>query len=200
MGLVPAFSPMLARSGSVLRGDGWAVEPKLDGWRALVRVDRSVHVLTRHGRDITGRLGELQGLAEVLDGRSATFDGELVAGRGLPGDFYRIAPELWSRQARGIAFAAFDVLELDGQAVICQPYSERRRLLEALVPSGPAWTVVPSFTDDLAAVFVECVRAGLEGVVAKRCGSRYHPGKRSSEWMKAKAPAWREFHAPRRHR
>jgi ATP-dependent DNA ligase len=53
-GTIPVVvAPMLAASGSVLRGDGWAVEPKLDGWRAVVTVDDVLTVRTRRGRDIT---------------------------------------------------------------------------------------------------------------------------------------------------
>jgi ATP-dependent DNA ligase len=32
----------------------------------------------------------------------------------------------------------------------------------------------------------------LEGLVAKRLDSRYRPGERSREWVKAKCPDWRE--------
>ena len=62
-----------------------------------------------------------------------------------------------------------------------QPYSERRVLLESLIEDGPAWTRMPLFLDDPAEVFVACVQIGLEGIVAKRCTSRYRPGLRSTE-------------------
>jgi ATP-dependent DNA ligase len=38
----------------------------------------------------------------------------------------------------------------------------------------------------------------LEGIVAKRLDSRYRPGDRSRDWVKAKTAAWRAMHAPAR--
>ena len=72
-------------------------------------------------------------------------------------------------------------------------------LLQSLMDIGPAWAVMPSCLDDPAEVFVACVQIGLEGIVAKRCTSRYRPGVRSADWVKAKSPTWREDHAGRRH-
>ncbi len=48
-----------------MTGDEWRVEPKLDGWRAMIRVDRRVVVRNRTGRDLTALLPELVGLADV---------------------------------------------------------------------------------------------------------------------------------------
>ena len=54
----------------------WALEPKLDGWRALVYVDDGkIEVRTRRGRSITEQVPELAGLAERVD-RPCVLDGE----------------------------------------------------------------------------------------------------------------------------
>ena len=62
-GVLPSHSPMLAATGSAIRGldrAEWRFEPKLDGWRALAYIDGgTVRVRTRKGRDITGSLPEL---------------------------------------------------------------------------------------------------------------------------------------------
>jgi bifunctional non-homologous end joining protein LigD len=156
-------------------------------------------VRTLRGRDITDSVPDLRLLAAALEGRQAVFDGELIAGRGLSGDFYGLGGALRARRRQvAVSFAAFDVLEVDGEPVIGRPYDERRGLLCDLLPTGEAWTVVPPFDHDAAAVFVECVRLGLEGVVAKRQCSRYRPGERSTDWLKCKAPPWRVEHSPRR--
>ena len=39
--------------------EGWALEPKLDGWRALVHLDTSLIVRTRNDHDITASLPEI---------------------------------------------------------------------------------------------------------------------------------------------
>ncbi len=81
---VPTFRPMLASNvtGRAATSGEWRFEPKLDGWRALVTVDRTVTVRTRTGRDVTSVLPELAGLANALTDRTVVLDGELVAGAG----------------------------------------------------------------------------------------------------------------------
>jgi bifunctional non-homologous end joining protein LigD len=44
------------------------------------------------------------------------------------------------------------------------------------------------FEDDGAIVFREACRLGCEGIVSKRLGSPYRPG-RSAHWVKVKNPA-----------
>ena len=54
---------------------------------------------------------------------------------------------------------------------------------------GSGWTTPETF-DDGAALYEGVCDRGLEGIVAKRLGSTYRPGKRT--WIKIKNPAyWR---------
>jgi bifunctional non-homologous end joining protein LigD len=187
--------------------DGWAFEPKLDGWRVLVTVQSGVvEVTTRAGRRITESVPELWPLADALDG-DAVLDGELIAGQGLPDDFYRLAPRLsatrpnavrrWSHRVP-LTLAVFDVLEVDGEPVVHDPYADRRLLLEGMSLSAPHWLTVSSVVSDGLELFAACDRLGFEGLVAKHLGSRYEAGRRSRKWMKVKTSAWRAVHAPRR--
>ena len=176
----------------------YAFEPKLDGWRCMVTVDEGrITVRTRTGRDVTAALPELAPLATL---GSAILDGELVAGDGRPTDFYRIGPRMQGRRPTlPLTFVAFDVLWHDDRAVVHRPYWERRALLGSLQVAGDAWQTVPSFVGDGPELFAACSDLGLEGLVAKRLTSRYHPGRRSAEWIKAKCSDWRVVHAPLRH-
>jgi len=63
---VPLLEPMLATNQQPTTGHRCVIEPKLDGWRALVSVDGGVRVRTRRGRDVTTSLPELAGLAEEV--------------------------------------------------------------------------------------------------------------------------------------
>jgi ATP-dependent DNA ligase len=68
--VVPDLAPMLADRG-LPRGDlaGWAAEPKLDGWRAIVVVDPNlpdgVAVRTRRGHGITSSVPGIGALAAL---------------------------------------------------------------------------------------------------------------------------------------
>ena len=63
----------------------------------------------------------------------------------------------------------FDILHLDGRSLIKEPYEERRRILEDLVPSRPGdrVQVPPIFDGDLQAAVDTSTTLQLEGVVAK---------------------------------
>jgi bifunctional non-homologous end joining protein LigD len=178
--------------------DGWAAEPKLDGWRALVTItDGRVVVRTRGGHDLD--LPELAPLADL--GLGLVLDGELVAAAGRMSDFYAVAPTVSMRRRAHrvpLSFAAFDLLWIDGHEVVALPYADRRRLLEQLGLDGPA-TVVPRWTgEDAAALLDACEQHDVEGLVLKRCDAPYQPGRRSTTWRKVKCSAWREEHAERR--
>src|SRR4051812_18914439 len=98
---------MLATNRVPARPSEWAIEPKLDGWRALVSIEDTVTVRPGSGRGVTESVRELAPLADV--GRRIVLDGELVADAGTAADFCRLGPRLWSRRQRGpVSFAAFD--------------------------------------------------------------------------------------------
>jgi bifunctional non-homologous end joining protein LigD len=81
----------------------------------------------------------------------------------------------------------FDLLELDGSSLLELPYEHRRELLEQLVPGGLGRVEVPpAFDGDVHAALEASEAFRLEGVVAKRLGSAYLPGRRSDTWLKIK--------------
>lgn len=183
---------MLATATNLLpRGGGWAYEFKWDGVRALVDVsDRGVRMWSRRGNEVTIAYPELA--AQVAHAEDALLDGEIVAFvDGRPSfealqsrmhvrskvDARRLAQEL------PVTYIVFDVLRRFGVDVSGRPYTERRAMLERWLGDDPAWTVSPSF-DDGAATEAAARANGLEGVVAKRLDSTYHPGARTRDWLK----------------
>ena len=194
---------MLAASGAGKLQGEWAAEPKLDGWRAIVTVDPSlpvgIEVRSRTGRFITTLVPELHGLADV--GFRMVLDGELVSVGGDDNiDFYALGQRMLTRRAtRTVTLCAFDVLWLDGIDCTQLPYRDRRRVLEMLELSGPAWCTVPRFPfDDAEDLLDACARLRQEGIVLKRLDARYVPGVRTDVWRKVKTAAWRTNHGPRR--
>jgi len=169
---------------------GWAVEPKFDGWRAMVQVDAGrVCVTSRNGHDLTDRVPALQQLA----GRQLVLDGELVAGAGTLADFYGLFGALHRGEA---TFVAFDILQADDKELVGRTYDDRRAVLESV--DLPGIRVAPRYDGvDLDAVLSACDRGGMEGVVLKRRRSIYRAGQRSADWRKVKCPAWTE-HLERR--
>ena len=190
---------MLATTAGLPPDDGaWAYEMKWDGLRAIAEIGHGrLQLWSRTGRDITAGYPELQQLAAAAGVDQAVLDGEIVV----------FGPEGWPSfealqqrmnisapaQVRAllaavpVSYLAFDLLVLDGQPLLDQPYTERRALLEQLELNGRHWQTPPSFTDAAGADVLEVSKQhGLEGVVAKRLRSRYDPGKRTSSWRKIK--------------
>jgi bifunctional non-homologous end joining protein LigD len=188
----PTFvPPMLLTAGAVPDGEDWTLEVKWDGCRAQLRYDgRSVSIYTRTGRDCSAEFPELDAIAGVLGKREVTLDGELVylRGDGRP-DFACLRRRLTARGRNPppAMFQVFDILHLDGRSTRALAYQQRRARLEALALDGPACRTPASVVVDRVQDFVARVdELGLEGIVAKRLGSPYIPGRRRATWVKRK--------------
>lgn len=191
--------PMRAVSGGrdVPPGDDWAFEVKWDGMRAVgFALGGGLVLQSANLIDVTGRFPEVLPLGEALGGRVAVVDGELVAfdDRGRP-SFGRLQgrmhvghPAEARRRvaATPVTYLVFDLLHLDGEDLMDLPYEERRARLVGTVPTGSCWQVPAHHVGDGAALLAAAASQGLEGLVAKRLGSRYEPGRRSPAWRKVK--------------
>ncbi|SOD73172.1 bifunctional non-homologous end joining protein LigD [Jatrophihabitans sp. GAS493] len=210
---------MLATARSDLpRGPGWLYEFKWDGIRALVDVhDGTARITTRNGNDVTIAYPELQTLG--TDFSDALLDGEIVAfNNGRPSfeslqqrmNVQQAAPARALAAENPVAFIAFDLLRLYGVDLTGRELHERRETLQRLADgsidggtadggsadggsaASAAWSLSPAF-DDPDAVSSAAHAHELEGVVAKRGDSRYHPGARSADWVKVKFIQRSEF-------
>jgi bifunctional non-homologous end joining protein LigD len=197
--LPAALTPMLASPGRAPVRDlgAWGVEFKWDGVRALAFIEGGrLRLMSRTGKDITATYPEVAGLGRAVEHKQALLDGEVVAFSGGRPDFEALQPRMHvsspaqaARLAKQtpVTYLVFDVLQLDGRPLTALPYSERRHILESLIPNGGGWLSPPTFPgEDLDAVRAASVANGLEGVVIKRLDSGYEPGVRSGNWLKLK--------------
>jgi bifunctional non-homologous end joining protein LigD len=193
---VRTLRPMLATTGRASSvAQDHAYEFKWDGARLLAGIGPSgtLALHSRLGAEVTGRYPELAGLAEAV-GREAVLDGEVVVLEpdGTP-SFAALQSRLHldarkavrAAQTRPVVLLLFDLLGLDGEPWLDRPYEARRQALRGLGLGGARWQVPPTGTD-LATMLTIASDRGLEGVVAKRLGSPYRPGQRSSDWVKLK--------------
>lgn len=187
---------MLATAGAVPSGGGWAFEFKWDGVRAVTSVGASlVHVISRNSNDVTRTYPELADLAGMVGEHDAVLDGEIVAlddtGRArfdlLQLRMHVQHPTRTLLDQVPVTYVLFDLLHLDDETLVEQPYERRRELLDGLGLDGRSARIrVPSAVLDVdGKELLEVARAHhLEGVVAKRLASRYEPGRRSRAWIK----------------
>ena len=178
--------PMKAAMGALpptSQDDEWAYEIKWDGYRTLAFIaNGNLRLQSSNSIDVTAKYPELAGLASAVNAESAIIDGELVAldSEGRP------SFSLMQQHSTQVAFYAFDVLQINDVDAIALPYERRRALLAELLEPGANWSVPTHRIGDGAALLAASAEQGLEGVMAKRLGSPYVPGKRSPNWRKVK--------------
>lgn len=193
------LSPMLATLGAAedVSGGGWQWEGKWDGVRAVAEVaDGAVSAHGRSGADIIATYPELAELGDALAGHTAVLDGEIVAlaRNGAP-SFGLLQQRIGKTRRRDVEpamaqhpvhFYVFDVLYLDGILLTAKTLADRRRVLERLDLDTEHCHVPPLLPGPTGKALAESRRRGLEGVVAKKTGSAYLPGKRPGSWIKVK--------------
>jgi bifunctional non-homologous end joining protein LigD len=184
MSLSFPVAPMKAALGTLPTDDErWAYEIKWDGYRTLAFVDDGeVRLQSSNLYDVTAKYPELCELHDGVHARRAILDGELV----VLDDLGRPRFELLQVHKRQAALVVFDVLNIEGHDTIDLPYENRRTLLDEVVEQGDNWFVSAYQLGDGAALLDATYEQELEGVMAKRLGSNYVPGKRSPNWRKVK--------------
>jgi ATP-dependent DNA ligase len=178
--LSPPLKPQLALTRKELpRGEEWAYEQKLDGFRAIVFVDGDdAYIQSRGGKALSRYFPELSFAAGryVLDGELVIRDaaGELefdaLQSRIHPAES-RIA--LLSREIPA-GYVVFDLLAEGDESLLEMPLRERRARLEALAER--TGIELSELTTDPGRA-EEWLRR-TEGTIAKQLDAPYLPGKR----------------------
>jgi ATP-dependent DNA ligase len=192
---MPPVAPMLAKSVKGVPQPsaapaGLAYEPKWDGFRSVIfRDGDEVEIGSRNERPMTRYFPELAaGLLRELPERCVV-DGEIVVAVDGRLEFERLQERIHPAASRvamlaertPASFVAFDLLALDGESLMDQPFEERRiRLEQALAESRAPVFVTPLTRDHATALewFDTFEGAGLDGLVAKPLDLRYQPDKR----------------------
>ncbi len=163
---------------------------------------RTLDAVGRSFPDLTGPLAALAARATgglVLDGEIVPVgpDGRIAPFQGLQPRLGRktVTPAMLA--AAPAAFVVYDALDLDGRVLLDEPLTERQAALDGLglppaeSPSTEARVfrsvVTPvAAASDLDAAFDAARGRGNEGLMIKKAGSLYLPGRRGRDWLKLK--------------
>src|SRR5208283_961200 len=170
-------------------GSGWIHEIKHDGFRILAELNAGdVKLITRKGFDLAQRFPLATAAIAALPARSCIVDSEAIAcdANGLSVfDLLR-----YRRQDDAVTLCAFDLLELDGVDLRPEPIEVGKRTLSRLLRRKHAGISFNRHFGDVegATVYRHACALGCEGIVSKRLGSPYRPGRQDC-WVKVKNPA-----------
>jgi DNA ligase-1 len=182
--------------------ENWIVEDKCDGIRSHVHIDGGiVRIYSRGMEEVTSAFPEIVDAFKSWEG-SAILDGELLAWRnGQALSFNVLQQRIARKQVTAamrteipVVFMAYDLLFRNGEMLLDRPLEQRRALLEQLTTEHSHGSVMLSRLlavnshADIDKLFAEARNRGNEGLLLKRKGSVYEPGKRSGAWYKLKRP------------
>ncbi len=178
---------MLAKeTASAFDDKDWLFEIKWDGYRAISEIkDGNVLLYSRNGNSFINDyplvVKELKKIKH-----DAVLDGEIVilneAGKS---DFQKLQHYEDNIQYP-ICYYVFDLLSLNGNETSELPLIERKELLKKLLPKN----AVIKYSEHIIAkgkgFFEAANKNDLEGIMAKKTESLYHPGARTGDWFKIK--------------
>jgi ATP-dependent DNA ligase len=178
--LAPPIKPQLALTRKELpRGEEWAYEQKLDGFRAIVFVDGAdSYIQSRGGKALSRYFPELS----FPPGRYV-LDGELVI-RDADGqiEFDALQSRIHPAESRitllskeiPAGLVAFDLLAEGDEPLLDSPFADRRERLERLLDGTSVEMSVLTRDTDQAEEWLR----RTEGTMAKQLDAPYIPGKR----------------------
>jgi DNA ligase-1 len=179
----------------------WIIEDKYDGIRSQVHYQAGyVRIYSRGMEEVTAAFPEIRRAFESIPG-NGLIDGELLAWRDARAlNFNVLQQRLARKNVRAtlmaevpVVFMGYDMLLHNDRLLLQQPIEERRRiLLDTLGPVPLPILVSPEFSasdhPEIDRLFTSAREHGNEGLLLKRRGSIYEPGKRGGAWLKLKRP------------
>lgn len=194
---------MLAQTSPPFDSPEFLFEIKWDGTRSLAFVDADrLRLQNRRDIETRARYPELECLRRLPAG--TVVDSEIVVLEGGKPSFNKLQQREHLLDPTRIALLrrrlpatmiAFDLLYLRGASLMARPLAERRdRLREVITRLGDPHVIASDFVLEHGCQFFAAAEAhALEGIMAKRLGSPYLPGKRSPHWLKIKVAQTAEF-------
>lgn len=166
---------------------GWIYEVKWDGYRAISYIHQNqTSLFSRNNLEFT----QFESICEHLHELNiqAVLDGEIVALReDGTADFGALQNWKNSKKAK-LHYYVFDILWLEGYSLLTLTLSQRREILEGILPKDHTQIKLSQAYSTSGIDFFDAAkRMKLEGIIAKRSDSFYSSDSRSREWLKVKA-------------
>ena len=172
-------------------GPQWVYEIKLDGYRTIAVMRQAVNLFSRRRKSFNRQYPHI---VEALSGlpEGTVLDGEVVAQDDAGRPNFNLLQHSRSQSSR-IRYFVFDLLVYKNRDLTELPLSERRKLLQGILPVSPRIAISEQFEVSASEIIAAVRQQYLEGVVAKRKDSLYEAGERTGAWIKYRVNRGQEF-------
>ena len=173
----------------------WIFETKLDGYRAIAVIDSAgkARIWSRNHLPLEPKFPTIGHALNELNLRSTILDGEIVAldEEGIPR--FQLLQKWQKRPTAPVVYVLFDLLWDNGRDLTSKSVVRRRERLQEIITPVAGIQVGGYLEKRGIDLFRLAKEKGLEGIIAKRKGSTYQPGRRSPDWLKIKSRPQQEF-------
>lgn len=203
----PAAAERLPTARSIIDKIGHCIaQPKLDGFRVQIHYQQEelhqkpkVKFYSRNLQDMSDMFPELVEALQKVPVKSLIAEGEAIAYNEETGECMPFQETVKRKRKHDITEIAaelplklflFDAMYCNGESLLDKTEEQRRAALLELFPGQGVIQVIGerfiTNTRELEEYFAENIAAGLEGIVVKKKGAHYQPGKRNFNWIKLK--------------
>ncbi len=183
------IKPMLADTCDEIFADSeWIYELKWDGYRMITHIiDSEVSMYSRNGISFKEKFSPLLIDLENIS-HDVILDGEVVVlnDKGLS-EFQQLQNYDPETTKGHLIYYVFDVLYLNGHDTKNLPLVDRKSLLPSILEDLKSVKYCDHIERMGPAFYQQAIEKGMEGVIAKKADSLYHPRQRSRDWLKIKA-------------
>jgi DNA ligase-1 len=194
-----------------------AAEYKLDGERIQIhKGEEKVELFTRKLEKVTHHYPDIvKAVSSLTRVKEAILEGEIVAIDLQTSEFLPFQELMHRRRKYGIQEAmenypvvlnVFDVLFMDGTSKTSLSYSQRRALIEKIIPQNnlknkngrnkavsPIPQIIVKDSERIEKFLASSIENGSEGLIIKNLDSPYRAGAREYAWVKLKREYKSEF-------
>ena len=164
----------------------WLFEIKWDGYRAISEIRKNIILLySRNGLNFQEKYPIVAEQLKKIDA-DAVLDGEIVVLDDDRKPDFQLLQHYSENPDRPIQYYVFDLLALNGHDTTGLKLTERKELLQKLIPDNEVIKYSDHILEKGKSFFEVSKEKNLEGIMAKKMDSKYYPGKRSSDWLKIK--------------
>src|SRR5690606_18561652 len=165
---------------------------KYDGYRALAEINKGkIRLVSRNGNTFSKYISIEENLPTDND---VILDGEIVIEDASGKSKFQWLQHYDEHPEKGILkFYVFDILFFNGFDLRQIPLLTRKKILKTVLRKSDTIIYSKHIVGNGLHAYKEAEELGGEGIIAKKCDSKYTVGKRSKSWLKIKIEKQQEM-------